>query len=113
MNPNKAVADYRSEITGVTAEDLVGVTCSLADIQVNFVVFFSPGFQGYSLQFFVWNYYCFFQRRMEKLLSHGNILVGHSLNNDLNGKLSSITDIWVCLGDIETVLGFRWDHGAI
>lgn len=53
MNPNKAVADYRSEITGVTAEDLVGVTCSLADIQVNFVVFFPPGFRGYSLQFFV------------------------------------------------------------
>ncbi|KAJ0098177.1 hypothetical protein Patl1_28623 [Pistacia atlantica] len=56
VNPNKAVADYRSEITGVTAEDLVGVTCSLAEIQ----------------------------KRMKKLLSHGIILVGHSLNNDLH-----------------------------
>lgn len=40
VNPNKAVADYRSEITGVTAEDLVGVTCSLAEIQVKYCVFF-------------------------------------------------------------------------
>ncbi|KAK0603634.1 hypothetical protein LWI29_007020 [Acer saccharum] len=55
VNPQKAVADYRSEITGVSADDLVGVTCSLADIQ----------------------------KRMKKLLSHGAILVGHSLNNDL------------------------------
>ncbi|KAK1558619.1 hypothetical protein Q3G72_004681 [Acer saccharum] len=49
------VADYRSEITGVSADDLVGVTCSLADIQ----------------------------KRMKKLLSHGAILVGHNLNKDL------------------------------
>ncbi|KAL5821743.1 hypothetical protein ACOSQ3_023625 [Xanthoceras sorbifolium] len=55
VNPQKAVADYRSEITGVSAEDLVGVTCSLAEIQ----------------------------KRMKKLLSHGTILAGHSLNNDL------------------------------
>lgn len=55
VNPEKAVTDYRSEITGVSAEDLVGVTCSLAEIQ----------------------------KRMKKLLSHGTILVGHSLNNDL------------------------------
>ena len=34
VNPNKAVADYRSEITGITAKDLDGVTCSVADIQV-------------------------------------------------------------------------------
>ncbi|XWS33565.1 hypothetical protein CRYUN_Cryun22dG0094200 [Craigia yunnanensis] len=33
VNPNKAVADYRTEITGVAAEDLDGVTCSVADIQ--------------------------------------------------------------------------------
>uniref|UniRef100_A0A5B7B0D2 Exonuclease domain-containing protein n=1 Tax=Davidia involucrata TaxID=16924 RepID=A0A5B7B0D2_DAVIN len=55
VNPNKVVADYRTEITGVTAKDLDGVTCSLADIQ----------------------------KSMKKLLSHGTILVGHSLNNDL------------------------------
>lgn len=34
VNPNKAVADFRTEITGVAAEDLDGVTCSVADIQV-------------------------------------------------------------------------------
>ncbi|GFY86583.1 small RNA degrading nuclease 2 [Actinidia rufa] len=33
VNPNKAVADYRSEITGLTAKDLDGVTYSVADIQ--------------------------------------------------------------------------------
>ncbi|KAH9712085.1 Small RNA degrading nuclease 3 [Citrus sinensis] len=33
VKPEKAVADYRSEITGLTADDLVGVTCSLAEIQ--------------------------------------------------------------------------------
>ncbi|KAH9712089.1 Small RNA degrading nuclease 3 [Citrus sinensis] len=57
VKPEKAVADYRSEITGLTADDLVGVTCSLAEIQ----------------------------KRMKKLLSNGTILVGHSLNNDLEG----------------------------
>ncbi|XP_059632896.1 small RNA degrading nuclease 1-like isoform X2 [Cornus florida] len=55
VNPNKAVADYRTDITGVTAKDLNGSTCSLADIQ----------------------------KSMKKLLLHGTILVGHSLNNDL------------------------------
>ncbi|GLT49397.1 hypothetical protein SLA2020_229550 [Shorea laevis] len=55
VNPNKAVADFRTEITGVTATDLNGVTCSLADIQ----------------------------KPIKKLLSHGAILVGHGLNNDL------------------------------
>ncbi|KAF8410115.1 hypothetical protein HHK36_002637 [Tetracentron sinense] len=55
VNPNKAVADYRTEITGISAKDLEGITCSLSDIQ----------------------------KSMKKLLSHGTILVGHSLNNDL------------------------------
>ncbi|KAE8701193.1 Small RNA degrading nuclease 3 [Hibiscus syriacus] len=55
VKPTKAVADYRSEITGVTAGDLNGVTCSVADIQ----------------------------KSMMKLLSGGTILVGHSLHNDL------------------------------
>lgn len=34
VNPNKAVADYRTDITGISAKDLEGVTCSLADVQV-------------------------------------------------------------------------------
>ncbi|KAI8031174.1 Small RNA degrading nuclease 1 [Camellia lanceoleosa] len=56
VNPNKAVADYRSEITGLSAEDLNGVTCSLANVQES----------------------------MKKLLRDGKtILIGHSLNNDL------------------------------
>ncbi|KAE9449688.1 hypothetical protein C3L33_18410, partial [Rhododendron williamsianum] len=55
VNPNKAVADYRTEITGLTAKDLDGVTCSLVDVQ----------------------------KSMKKLLSHGTILIGHSLNNDM------------------------------
>ncbi|KAE7999650.1 hypothetical protein FH972_004056 [Carpinus fangiana] len=55
VNPNKAVVDYRTDITGVSATDLEGVSCSLADVQ----------------------------KSMKKLLSNGTILVGHSLNNDL------------------------------
>ncbi|PIA27135.1 hypothetical protein AQUCO_08300076v1 [Aquilegia coerulea] len=55
VNPNKAVADYRAEITGISAKDLEGVTYSLANIQ----------------------------KKLKKLLRHGTILVGHSLNNDL------------------------------
>lgn len=55
VNPNKAVVDYRSAITGISAKDLEGVKCLLADVQ----------------------------RSMAKLLSRGTILVGHSLNNDL------------------------------
>ncbi|XP_028085333.1 putative small RNA degrading nuclease 4 [Camellia sinensis] len=33
VNPSKAVANYRSEITKLSAEDLDGVTCSLANVQ--------------------------------------------------------------------------------
>lgn len=55
VKPNKAVADYRTNITGVAAKDLEHVTCSLQDIHES----------------------------MKKLLSRGTILVGHSLNNDL------------------------------
>ncbi|KAL0343732.1 UNVERIFIED_CONTAM: Small RNA degrading nuclease 3 [Sesamum angustifolium] len=55
VNPDKAIADYRTEITGISAKDLDGVTHSLKDVQ----------------------------KSLKKLLSHGTILVGHSLNNDL------------------------------
>ncbi|PPR88367.1 hypothetical protein GOBAR_AA32325 [Gossypium barbadense] len=55
IKPNKALADYRTEITGVAAGDLDGVTCSVADIQ----------------------------KSLKKLLSNGTILVGHGLHNDL------------------------------
>ncbi|KAL1824271.1 hypothetical protein ACET3Z_011049 [Daucus carota] len=55
VKPDKAVADYRSDITGITAEDLVGETCSLLYVQ----------------------------KSLKNLLRKGTILVGHSLNNDL------------------------------
>ncbi|XP_074577581.1 small RNA degrading nuclease 1-like [Curcuma longa] len=55
VNPMKAVADYRTNITGMDSKDLEGVTCSLSDVQ----------------------------KSLKKLLSHGTILVGHSLYNDL------------------------------
>ncbi|KAF9678538.1 hypothetical protein SADUNF_Sadunf07G0045200 [Salix dunnii] len=55
VNPCKPVEDYRTEITGVTAEILDGASSSIADIQIS----------------------------MKKLLSRGTILVGHSLYNDL------------------------------
>lgn len=34
VNPDKAVADYRTDITGITAEDLEKETCSLLYVQV-------------------------------------------------------------------------------
>ncbi|KAF7809859.1 small RNA degrading nuclease 1 [Senna tora] len=55
VRPYKKIVDYRTEITGVSAQDLEGITCSLADVQ----------------------------KSMKKLLSNGTILVGHSLHNDL------------------------------
>ncbi|KAK7331019.1 hypothetical protein VNO77_25228 [Canavalia gladiata] len=55
VKPDKGIADYRTEITGVSSQDLEAVTCSLADIQ----------------------------KSMKKMLSKGTILVGHSLHNDL------------------------------
>ncbi|KAJ4958041.1 hypothetical protein NE237_025152 [Protea cynaroides] len=55
VNPNKAVADYRTNITGISAKDLHGINCSLADVQ----------------------------KSLKKLLSGGTILAGHGLNNDL------------------------------
>ncbi|PSR87958.1 Small RNA degrading nuclease [Actinidia chinensis var. chinensis] len=78
VNPNKAVADYRSEITGLTAKHLDGVTCSVADIQ----------------------------KSMKKLLSHGAILVGHSLNNDL--QVLKLDHARV----IDTSLIFKYENGA-
>ncbi|OMO91953.1 Exonuclease [Corchorus capsularis] len=61
VNPYKTVADYRTEITGIDAEKLEGVTRSVADIQ----------------------------KSMKKLLSDGTILVGHSLHNDLQVSFAS------------------------
>ncbi|KAL1370888.1 hypothetical protein HN51_001080 [Arachis hypogaea] len=55
VKPEKEIVDYRTEITGVSSQDLVAVTCSLSDIQ----------------------------KSMKKLLANGAILVGHSLHNDL------------------------------
>ncbi|KAH1227890.1 Small RNA degrading nuclease 3 [Glycine max] len=62
VKPNKEIADYRTKITGVSSQDLEAVTCSMADIQ----------------------------KYMNKLLSSGIILVGHSLPNDLLLKLDHV-----------------------
>ncbi|KAK3019077.1 hypothetical protein RJ639_004364 [Escallonia herrerae] len=75
VNPNKAVADYRTEITGISAKDLDKVTCSLADIQ----------------------------KSMKNLLPHGTILVGHSLNNDLQALKVDHARV------IDTSLVFKYD----
>ncbi|KAK2967626.1 hypothetical protein RJ640_030497, partial [Escallonia rubra] len=75
VNPNKAVADYRTEITGISAKDLDKVTCSLADIQ----------------------------KSMKNLLPHGTILVGHSLNNDLQALMVDHARV------IDTSLVFKYD----
>ncbi|XP_030947801.1 small RNA degrading nuclease 3-like [Quercus lobata] len=75
VNPSKVIADYRTDITGVSARDLEGVTCSLADVQ----------------------------KSLKKLLSKGAILVGHSLNNDLkalkldHARVIDTSLIFMCL----------------
>ncbi|RZC87214.1 hypothetical protein C5167_042145 [Papaver somniferum] len=78
VKPNKPIVDYRSEITGITAKDLEGVTCSLADVQ----------------------------KSMKKLLSHGTILIGHSLNCDLRALKLDHARV------IDTSLIFRCTDGT-
>lgn len=68
MKPSKLVVDYKTEITGVTAEDLEKATLSVADIQ----------------------------KKLRRFLSKGTILVGHSLNNDLNGKQKAPNCLYMC-----------------
>ncbi|KAJ0253698.1 Small RNA degrading nuclease 1 [Hirschfeldia incana] len=55
VKPDKHVVDYRTDITGITAEDIEKATLSLVDIQ----------------------------ETLQPFLSNGAILVGHSLNKDL------------------------------
>ncbi|KAG2327214.1 hypothetical protein Bca52824_009942 [Brassica carinata] len=55
VKPSLPVVDYKTEITGVTAEDLEKATLSVADIQ----------------------------KKLQRFLSKGTILVGHGLHNDL------------------------------
>ncbi|CAN7050860.1 unnamed protein product [Brassica rapa subsp. trilocularis] len=55
VKPSLPVIDYKTEITGVTAEDLEKATLSVADIQ----------------------------KKLRRFLSKGTILVGHGLHNDL------------------------------
>ncbi|KAJ4877631.1 Small RNA degrading nuclease 3 [Raphanus sativus] len=55
VKPSLPVVDYKTEITGVTAEDLEKATLSVADIQ----------------------------KKLRRFLSKGTILVGHGLHNDL------------------------------
>ncbi|KAL7610698.1 small RNA degrading nuclease 1 [Lactuca sativa] len=78
VKPEKAVADYRTNITGVSAKDLEQVTCSLQDVQDS----------------------------MKKLLSRGTILIGHSLNNDLQALKIDHTRV------IDTSLVFKYWSGS-
>ncbi|KAL6651907.1 hypothetical protein ACP70R_010832 [Stipagrostis hirtigluma subsp. patula] len=55
VNPLKAIADYRTHITGVSKKDLEGATSSLVDVQ----------------------------KSLKKILSKGKVLIGHSLHRDL------------------------------
>lgn len=55
VKPSKPVVNYLTEITGVTAEDLEGVTCNLKDLQ----------------------------KKLKKLLTPKTIVIGHSLHHDL------------------------------
>ncbi|XP_052625361.1 small RNA degrading nuclease 1 isoform X4 [Lactuca sativa] len=78
VKPEKEVADYRTNITGVSAKDLEQVTCSLQDVQDS----------------------------MEKLLSRGTILIGHSLNIDLQALKIDHTRV------IDTSLVFKYGSGS-
>ncbi|KAK9053255.1 hypothetical protein SSX86_029888 [Deinandra increscens subsp. villosa] len=78
VKPDKVVVDYRTHITGVSAEDLEQVTCSFQDIQES----------------------------MKKLLSRGTILIGHSLNNDLQALKVDHTRV------IDTSLIFKYWSGS-
>uniref|UniRef100_A0A1J3FLV9 Small RNA degrading nuclease 3 n=1 Tax=Noccaea caerulescens TaxID=107243 RepID=A0A1J3FLV9_NOCCA len=55
VKPSLPVIDYKTDITGVTAEDVEKATLTVADIQ----------------------------KKLRRFLSVGTILVGHGLNNDL------------------------------
>ncbi|KAM7265362.1 hypothetical protein ACFE04_003045 [Oxalis oulophora] len=65
VKPDKAITDYRTDITGITKKTLEGVTCTLADIQ----------------------------KSLKKIVSNRTILAGHSLHNDL--KVLKIDHPWV------------------
>lgn len=78
VNPNKAVADYRTEITGISSEDLDGETCSLIYVQ----------------------------KSLKNLLRDGTILVGHSLNNDLQALKLDHARV------IDTSLVFKYADGS-
>ncbi|XP_078151032.1 uncharacterized protein LOC144546362 isoform X5 [Carex rostrata] len=55
VNPSKSVKNYRTSITGISAENLDGVTCSLSNVQ----------------------------KSLKKILKKGPVLIGHGLFNDL------------------------------
>lgn len=54
--PHKAVADDRTNITGISAEDLEGVTCSLADIQVVLATFHLLVMLEFSCPKLIWHF---------------------------------------------------------
>ncbi|XP_019085552.1 PREDICTED: putative small RNA degrading nuclease 4 [Camelina sativa] len=77
VKPDKAIVDYRTTITGVTAEDVKNATLSLVDIllKMSFYLFIFLRDHIFTCMFV--------QAKLRPYLSMGTILVGHSLNHDL------------------------------
>lgn len=69
VKPDKTVINYKTDITGVTAEDLERATLSVTDIQ----------------------------KKLRRFLSQGTILVGHGLHNDLKGKHKAPKFLYILL----------------
>lgn len=58
VKPDKAIVDFRTEITGISAKDLEGITCSLTDIKVCIPRYFWLILENYwSLLFFLDHYW--------------------------------------------------------
>lgn len=54
--PDKPILDYLTQYSGMTAERLEGVTTKLKDVQ----------------------------KKLQQIIDHNTILIGHSLENDMN-----------------------------
>ncbi|XP_051140392.1 small RNA degrading nuclease 1-like isoform X2 [Andrographis paniculata] len=79
VHPKKEIADYRTDITGISAKDLDGVTHTLKDVQ----------------------------KSLKKILSHGAILVGHSLSNDLQALKLDYSRV------VDTSYVFKYANGLM
>lgn len=86
VKPNKPVSDYRTDVTGLTAQDLeTASTLSVADLQVLYTNLFLFLFLLYILHLLILMSNHFSQEKVGKFLSWNTFMVGHFLNHDLNG----------------------------